>query len=393
MAVIYDEYEAPDLGADRWTRIRFIAQRLNPFRKKSGILNVIRAQAKRNRVVSKHGHINTFNRPEEALEQHRYLKDIFTSAIDLPWSWTLFAFATSFFISWLFFAVIWYLVVLVHGDLSSDFLDNGNPFNHTACVDNINGFTSCFLFSLETQHTIGYGGRATTEQCPVAIIVMSIQSIVGIIIQACMAGIVFAKFTKPTYRAETIMFSKNALITLRNGSLYLVCRIGDMRQRHLLESHVSGHMIHKITTEENEVIPYHMEQMEFGSELDGSNDFVQLFWPICISHKIDEDSPLWEMSPRDVLAASFEIIVTMEGTTPETGNSIQVRTSYLPNEILWGYRFDHTSVAYDKQVAKYAVSYSTVNKCTADRTPRCSSKDWEERKLRRTSSSLNDVQG
>ena len=47
--------------------------------------------------------------------------------------------------------------------------------------------------------------------------------------QACMAGIVFAKFTKPTMRAETILFSKNALISLRNGSFYLVCRIGDLR--------------------------------------------------------------------------------------------------------------------------------------------------------------------
>ena len=44
-----------------------------------------------------------------------------------------------------------------------------------------------------------------------------------------MAGIVFAKFTKPTNRAETILFSKNALITLRNGSYYLVCRIADLR--------------------------------------------------------------------------------------------------------------------------------------------------------------------
>ena len=47
--------------------------------------------------------------------------------------------------------------------------------------------------------------------------------------QACMAGIVFAKFTKPTNRAETILFSTNALITMRNGSYYLLCRIGDMR--------------------------------------------------------------------------------------------------------------------------------------------------------------------
>lgn len=48
-------------------------------------------------------------------------------------------------------------------------------------------------------------------------------------LQACMAGIVFAKFTKPTMRAETILFSKNALITVRNGSMYLVCRIADLR--------------------------------------------------------------------------------------------------------------------------------------------------------------------
>ena len=45
-----------------------------------------------------------------------------------------------------------------------------------------------------------------------------------------MAGIVFAKFTKPANRAETILFSKNALISMRNGSFYLLCRIGDLRR-------------------------------------------------------------------------------------------------------------------------------------------------------------------
>ena len=34
--------------------------------------------------------------------------------------------------------------------------------------------------------------------------------------------------------------------------------------------------------------------------------------------------------------------------------SAQVRTSYLPNEILWGYRFEHNCVSYDKDTAKYA---------------------------------------
>jgi len=47
-------------------------------------------------------------------------------------------------------------------------------------------------------------------------------------------------------------------------------------------------------------IPYHLERMEFGTELDGTQDFFQMFWPITVSHKIDEDSPLWEMSARYV---------------------------------------------------------------------------------------------
>eukprot|EP00092_Neocalanus_flemingeri_P101433 GFUD01129691.1.p1 GENE.GFUD01129691.1~~GFUD01129691.1.p1 ORF type:complete len:448 (-),score=102.64 GFUD01129691.1:27-1238(-) len=351
----------------------------NPFRKKSGLMAVMHAQTKKNRVVSKHGRINTFSRSEEAHESHRLLKDFFTSLIDLSWSWTLFSFAASFYISWLLFAVVWYLVVYTHGDLDVD-----KPENHTVCVDNIVDFTSCFLYSLETQHTIGYGGRAVTEQCPVAIIVMSFQSIVGVVIQACMAGIVFAKFTKPTGRAETLMFSKNALITLRNGAFYLVVRLADLRPTHLIECHVSGHFMAEEATDEGETNPYHLASMSFGSELDGTVDYIQPFWPLVVSHKIDDSSPLYQMSPRDFQSKQFEIIVTLEGVTPETGCSVQVRTSYLPSEILWGQRFEHTTVAYDKDMAKYAVSYRTLNNFVQDRTPRCSAKDFEERSGRKS---------
>lgn len=100
--------------------------RWNPLRKKSGLMSVMHAQTKKGRVVSKHGRINTFRRKEEVRHDkhrsseetrfetifalsYRYLKDFFTSMIELSWSWTLFSFAASFFISWLGFAVAWYL--------------------------------------------------------------------------------------------------------------------------------------------------------------------------------------------------------------------------------------------------------------------------------------------
>jgi len=351
-------------------------KRFNLFRKKSGILGVIHAQTKKNRVVSKHGRLNTFRKTDEFKESHRFFKDFFTSMIDLTWTWTFFSFAASFFVSWLLFGVVWYIVAYVHGDFLPE---DERPEDFQVCVDNLVDFTSCFLFSLETQHTIGYGGRATTERCPVAIIVMSLQSIFGVVIQACMAGILFAKFTKPINRGETIIFSKNAVITLRNGAFYLVVRIGDMRPTHLIECHVSGHIVLKNQTEEGEAIPYNLSRMSFGAEMDGSEEYFQMLWPLTLSHKIDSESPLYDMAPRDILSKQFEVIVTVEGTTPETGNSIQARTSYLPNEILWGHRFDHTCVAYNKDLEKYVVSYSTMNKCNADRTPRCSAKELDDR--------------
>ena len=134
--------------------------RFNPFRKKSGLLNVLARQSTKNRIVAKNGTLNTIN------EYHstKFWKDIFITMIDLNWGWIFLVFASAFFSSWLGFAIIWYLTFLQHGDLAEEnFLDGevgGTPAaNFTPCASAITGFTSSFLFSLETQHTIGYGGR------------------------------------------------------------------------------------------------------------------------------------------------------------------------------------------------------------------------------------------
>ena len=202
-----------------------------------------------------------------------------------------------------------------------------------------------------------------------------------------MAGIIFAKFTVPRARGETIVYSKNAVITLRNGALYLLCRVSDLRKSSLLEAHVRMLFVHKEVTEEGEVIPYYQFDLECGSEIDGGNDRVLMFWPTTLSHKIDEESPLYELNPRDLLQSQFEIVVTLEGVTEETGNTIQVRTSYLPNEILWGHHFDNEVVKYDKQLSQHIVCHGIINRTATDDTPRVSAKQLERRKARASKSS------
>jgi len=250
------------------------------------------------------------------------------------------------------------------------------------CVDNVVDFTSAFLFSVETQHTIGYGGRMTSTRCPGAILVMSVQSVIGVFITACVTGIMFAKFTKPTHRGKTILFSRNALVTMRNGAFYLLCRVGDLRPTHLIESHISAYMMRSSRTDEGEEIPYHLFAIGFGTDLDGTQDFFQMYWPMVLSHRIDESSPLWTMSPDSLREEKFEIILTLEGIVPETGNNIQVRTSYLPTEILWGYKFEHSCVEYNPKLATYDVSFDSLNTMIRDNTPCTSPKSYFDQQRR-----------
>ncbi|GLH09455.1 Inwardly rectifying K+ channel, putative [Gryllus bimaculatus] len=162
----------------------------------------------RERMVLKNGECNISRRRVLGSQRMRLVQDLFTSMVDLPWRWILLILGISFFGSWLFFG------------------EN----NWTPCLTEVYNFTSCFLFSMENQHTTGFGGRAPTEECPEAIFLMCAQAIVGVTLQTAMLGIVFAKIIRPKQRTRTILFSDNAVVCLRDGALCLMFRLADMRK-------------------------------------------------------------------------------------------------------------------------------------------------------------------
>ena len=118
------------------------------------------------------------------------------------------------------------------------------------------------------------------------------------------------------------MFSKNAVVTLINGQLFLLYRLGNMRKSHLIEAHVRAQLIHyKRKSEEGELVRYDTEELsvgterelrkrdieydEHGSEISGSeseeeeaNPQALLLWPVTVFHKIDKSSPFYEMGPK-----------------------------------------------------------------------------------------------
>lgn len=60
-----------------------------------------------------------------------------------------------------------------------------------------------------------------------------------------MVGIVFAKLSRPKKRAQTLLFSRNAVICHRDGVPCLMFRVGDMRKSHIIEAHARAQIIRK----------------------------------------------------------------------------------------------------------------------------------------------------
>ncbi|XP_030751706.1 ATP-sensitive inward rectifier potassium channel 1-like isoform X2 [Sitophilus oryzae] len=294
----------------------------------------------------------------------------YSKLVDSSWLFTLSVFLAVLFASWFTFALLYFVICYTHGDLEPDHLPENQEANgYKPCIYDIRGFSSCFLFSMEAQHTLGYGIKAPTDACAEAIFVNSIHCIIGFVMQGFMAAVIFSKMTKPRLRSQTILFSKNAVICPKDGKLCFAFRLGDIRTRYIIAAQVRAFMVKTKRTEEDEKLLH--AQMEMKMQTDGCADSVFFNWPIVMYHVIDENSPLYFISPSDLCHQRFEIMVIIEGVDENTGQVAQAKSSYVPKEILWGSRFV-SLLKYDELREEYEVDFSKFDSLVPISTPLCS---------------------
>lgn len=269
------------------------------------------AKRKIQRYVRKDGKCNVHH--GNVRETYRYLTDIFTTLVDLKWRFNLLIFVMVYTVTWLFFGMIWWLIAYMRGDM-----DHIGDSTWTPCVSNLNGFVSAFLFSIETETTIGYGYRVITDKCPEGIILLLVQSVLGSIVNAFMVGCMFVKISQPKKRAETLVFSTNAVISMRDGKLCLMFRVGDLRNSHIVEASIRAKLIKSKQTKEGEFIPLNQTDINVGYYT--GDDRLFLVSPLIISHEINQQSPFWEISKAQLPKEELEIVVILEGMVEATGN-------------------------------------------------------------------------
>ncbi|MBN3304684.1 KCNJ5 protein, partial [Amia calva] len=321
---------------------------------------------RRQRYVEKDGKCNVHH--GNVRETYRYLSDIFTTLVDLKWRFNLLVFTMVYTTTWIFFGFIWWLIAYIRGDL-----EHTDDRDWIPCVNNLNGFVSAFLFSIETETTIGYGYRVITDKCPEGIILLLVQAILGSIVNAFMVGCMFVKISQPKKRAETLMFSHKAVISLRDGKLCLMFRVGDLRNSHIVEASIRAKLIRSKQTKEGEFIPLNQTDINVG--FDTGDDRLFLVSPLIISHEFNEHSPFWEISQAQLSKEEFEIVVILEGMVEATGMTCQARSSYLDSEVMWGQRF---MPVLTLEEGFYEVDYDTFHNTYETPTPSCSAKELAE---------------
>ncbi|KAK0410429.1 hypothetical protein QR680_005128 [Steinernema hermaphroditum] len=331
-----------------------------------------RKVVQRKRLVEKSGYINL--RLETTRRYYSFVRDCYTTLLAMKWRYIVLLYFSTMTVMWLLFASGYHLISYIHGD----FDEREEDAEWTPCIVNARTFTDVLIYSFATQSTVGYGYRHMSNACLGIVFSSMMQLLLGTLVHGLITAFVINKLARPTKRRATLMFSKNAVIAMRDGKLCLMIRIGDMRKTCLAEAHVRFQLIKKTVTYEGEMLPYHQFEMDIGYK--EGLDRVMVMWPITVVHEINEESPLYEISKQSVENPStrFEIIVILEGVVESNGSTTQARTSYIPSEVLWGKKFDRLAT-YHRSDGTYLVDLEKFHSVLdVPNTPPFSAKELDE---------------
>ncbi|GAB1607227.1 ATP-sensitive inward rectifier potassium channel 10-like [Argonauta hians] len=302
-------------------------------------------------LLTKAGHILI---ERKGLEKHRFnfFKDYYNSILEMRWHWAILLFFFSHAVTFVSFTVIWWLNSFLHGDF-----DSNNSYLEP-CIPGLNTFADFFLFSVETQTTVGFGTVYPRFDCIAIIPTLFFQVSIGFILEGISLGFVFVKMVRPKNRSSTIQFSRKACICYENKHKVLQIQVADFRHTHLIDAKVSGMLVTKYKTHEGFLHPLYQIKMDF--EINGAGNRLFLMWPLVLTHYIADDSPFFSCD-RDPFDKNIEIVVWINGVIESTGEMCQVKTSYIADEIVWGRRFVQEN-QFDYKNGRLNVDFSRFGK-------------------------------
>ncbi|HEY6783662.1 MAG TPA: ion channel [Gemmatimonadales bacterium] len=184
-----------------------------------------------------------------------------------------------------------------------------------------------FFFSVQTFGTIGYG-----QMGPVGLaanVLVTAESLVGLMCVAIVTGLLFARFSKP--RAD-ILFSRHALVAPYHDGQALMFRLANRRKNQLIGVEARVLYSRARPADPTGAREFHELRLERSSVV-----FFPLSWTVV--HALGGESPLAGVTPERLRAEDAEFLVLLSGTDETFFQQVHARTSYKPHELVWNARF------------------------------------------------------
>jgi inward rectifier potassium channel len=188
-------------------------------------------------------------------------------------------------------------------------------------------FMMAFFFSIETFSTIGYGNILPNGL--LANMVVSAESVAGILFVALATGLIFARFSRPVLH---VRFSEHAIIAPYGNETALMFRLGNERRSELVSLVATVTFARFQEGSANRMRVFDQLTLERPGVL-----FFPLTWTIV--HPIDEHSPLRGLTQQDLLDTRAEFLVMLTATEETFSQTVHTRTSYAADQLLWGAKF------------------------------------------------------
>jgi inward rectifier potassium channel len=189
-------------------------------------------------------------------------------------------------------------------------------------------FLEAFAFSVQTMATIGYGYMAPVT--PYTNVLVVAESVIGICLTALFTGLLFSKASRAT---SSVMFSEPALIVQRDGKPHLLFRVANGRGNEVVEASVRVSVLVDTVSQEG----HRMRRMIDLPLVRDSSPIFRLSWTVM--HVIDEQSPLYGMTPETVSERIVALVCIMTAFDATFGSTTHARHIYAPEDVLFDHQF------------------------------------------------------
>ncbi len=222
-------------------------------------------------------------------------------------------------------------------------------------IAEMSSFFDAFFFSVETLATVGYG-HMYPESLYGHLITM-FEIMVGLFGLAVITGLIFVRFSRPTARMH---FSKVAVITPFDGVPNLMIRVANLRHQAMVEPEFRMILFRNVVTAEgDDVRRFNSLKLEF-------DHLIAFPAVLTVRHRIDEESPLFGMTPEDLQQHDIRIMASIVGVDSVIVAPVQSLSDYNYDQIEWNRRF--VEIYDQSKEGEWTVDYGRIDE-TEDITP------------------------